>query len=677
MIGQLPYIGQSGNVYGPDDSAPSYNNGYQTLSGLAGGLLGAAGAPAAPYGYGGQPSYSPQQYAQQTGAVSAYLQGPPTQYAPPPPQPNYASYAQRPPTTAGYGWSDARSSITAYPPSNQPQAYMGSYQSAYPAQRPLAQYPPQQPQGYGYGSQLQGYQAGGNYNYGGSYSGMFYSPTYGGTGNPGFGVSTPTGFAPAGYGAPPPRPYAPPPGYGGPPLTVPPTPVSIGTFGPSGPTPEPLPAQPVKPTGGFEEISSTIATRLIGTKDNRDAISFGGNNPRDNSDGRVLERLAVWDIMKLDDSLLYDADRKMLVRPFANGTRADVAHIDHFTPVQFEHLNEPGLAQLGTTALLGRLPAPETLLGSQPPQGKPTYPRVGELTDNPQSWKEGSPLVKERLVGNATVQSTIHFNGQDPRINDDFKGERMTVWNAFQSTSDMRYNVDTQTFFVTRPDGSTSNVATLAQTQAAQAAGTPLENFFLTASTQPSFGSQFPANSPFGSPNQTSAIGATLVSDPFADPQPFGGLPPFGSFGTTPNPGAATTAFGQFQNSDPFNMPIEDFLNGIGAIRQATGGRAVAPVNGPGQKGPFTVVAHRYFDHTTQQYVPVADVLIAEKGNFSDRTRNYNPAQFSDFEATKPDAQVGKYYQVTVTWGDGKQKVWDYRMDQANGTRVDMWSPVA
>lgn len=665
MIGQLPYIGQSGNVYGPEDYSPT--NGYQALSGLAGGLLGAtAGAGAAPYGYGGPPSYGPQQYAQQTGAISAYLQGPPAQYAPPPQAPSYAAYAQRPPATANYGWSDARSSITAYPPSNPPQAYLGSYQSAYPAPRPLAQYPPQQPPGYGYsqGSQLRQFQGSGSY--GGSFSGMFYSPTYGGVGNPGFGTSLPTGFAPPGYGGPPPRTYA-----------NPPERVSIGTFGPTGQAPPPLPSQPIKPTDSFETASAAIATRLIGSQENRDAISFGGKNPKDNSDGRVLERMAVWDIMKLDDSLRYDADRKMLVRPFANGMNADVAHIDHFTPVQFEHLNEAGLARQGTAALLGRLPSPDAILGGPPAQGKPTYPLVGPITENPQSWKDGSALVKERLVGNATVQAAIHFNGQDPRIVDNFRDDRLAVWSAFQATSDMRYNVDTQSFFVTRPDGSTSNVATLDQVKQAQAQGTPLQNFFLTASTQPSFGGQTAANSPFGSPNQTSSIGATLVSDPFAPPPSFAGLPPFGTLGTTPNPAAAGAAFQEFLANNPNSLPVEDFLNQIGAIRQATGGRAVAPVNGPGQKGPFTVVAHRYFDHTTQQYIPVQDVLIAEKGNFSDRVRNYNPAQFTQFEAVKPDAEVGKYYQVTVTWADGKSKVWDYRMDQANGTRVDMFSPVA
>ena len=124
-------------------------------------------------------------------------------------------------------------------------------------------------------------------------------------------------------------------------------------------------------------------------------------------------------------------------------------------------------------------------------------------------------------------------------------------------------------------------------------------------------------------------------------------------------------------------LPLEGFLNQIGSVAQLAGIQGTRPVGPPGSQAPFTVKVSSYYNNTTKQYVPVEEVLIAEKGNYNDRVREYNVGQLRDFTATLPNATVGHDYQVTVKWNDGQTKVWDYPLNNSNNGQITFSGPFA
>jgi len=124
-------------------------------------------------------------------------------------------------------------------------------------------------------------------------------------------------------------------------------------------------------------------------------------------------------------------------------------------------------------------------------------------------------------------------------------------------------------------------------------------------------------------------------------------------------------------------MPLEDFLNEMGRIRQKLGpSKTDKPddkkKDGDG-KGTFGVNAHRYWDYTEGKYVEVQKVQIHEKGNWSKKEpTTWNAGHANEVSTQKKDAELGKTYQVTVTWENGQTKTWDYTN---SGQTVDVWGP--
>ncbi|MGE0488474.1 MAG: hypothetical protein AB7S38_04600 [Vulcanimicrobiota bacterium] len=89
------------------------------------------------------------------------------------------------------------------------------------------------------------------------------------------------------------------------------------------------------------------------------------------------------------------------------------------------------------------------------------------------------------------------------------------------------------------------------------------------------------------------------------------------------------------------------------------------------------VVAHRYYDHYNQCYVPVETVQIYGRSNdsYHQSEMSYNPGKLYEVETLLPQAVQGAYYRVEVTWEDGTTHSWDYRASESE-LRVDVWQPL-
>ncbi|MEW6284023.1 MAG: hypothetical protein AB1758_35750, partial [Candidatus Eremiobacterota bacterium] len=112
------------------------------------------------------------------------------------------------------------------------------------------------------------------------------------------------------------------------------------------------------------------------------------------------------------------------------------------------------------------LGAPTNIQGGQVHYvGLPTFDAIT-------SWPQASAIVKARLVGDAGKQAWFHFTDTDPHLNHDGRAnERTTVWWALQMNDRLRFDVDTNNFFMTYPDGSTRNVANLQSLMSVRQAG--------------------------------------------------------------------------------------------------------------------------------------------------------------------------------------------------------------
>ena len=75
--------------------------------------------------------------------------------------------------------------------------------------------------------------------------------------------------------------------------------------------------------------SSIVASRLVGSSENRAIIHFDGRNPWSNADGNLERRTAVWQVMQQDETLRFDADRGMFFRTASDGTTRDVVSVDN------------------------------------------------------------------------------------------------------------------------------------------------------------------------------------------------------------------------------------------------------------------------------------------------------------------------------------------------------------
>ena len=323
-------------------------------------------------------------------------------------------------------------------------------------------------------------------------------------------------------------------------------------------------------------------------------------------------------------------------------------------------------------------------------------------------WGDGAAVISGRLVGSPQGQNAITVGGGDPRSNSDgMANVRNSVWTVMQNDDSLSYDVDRGKFFRSYSDGSRKDVLDISQVSSsiAQAQGNPAvannqitamlnqvpsdETLFGAAQQRPvpgpvpNFGAA-PTGAGFGFAGETGGVSdlfsgsVGIANAAAANNSSFvNNLPPITSPTVpTQNPALAQQQLNALEsNSD--NLDISQFLEQALGIRQLLPSAQVQAVGTPGVKAPFSVVAHSYFNQDTQQTVPVDQVQIHEKGNFTNRTTEFNVGQNIEFTATKTNAEVGKYYQVAVSWKDGAQKVWDYRADNNNGTRVDIWSPVA
>ncbi|MBI3927228.1 MAG: hypothetical protein HY319_16950 [Armatimonadetes bacterium] len=132
-------------------------------------------------------------------------------------------------------------------------------------------------------------------------------------------------------------------------------------------------------------------------------------------------------------------------------------------------------------------------------------------------------------------------------------------------------------------------------------------------------------------------------------------------------------------------MPLGDFFDRMTQINQAA--RADRPKkknegggDGGGGTAALNVNAHRYYNNERGEYVNVAKVQIHEKGAYGaqgqrKRVTDWNQGGAYQFSTGKDNAEVGKSYQVTVTWEDGTSRTWDYTVDSPQGSTVDVYHP--
>lgn len=353
-----------------------------------------------------------------------------------------------------------------------------------------------------------------------------------------------------------------------------------------------------------------------------------------------------------------------------------------------------------------------------------TVPQVSEG-----NYGAAASIVNARVVGSDAERSSITLNGQaDPSSNFDGLGNvRTAVWSVMQQDNSLCYNADNGEFFRSYADGSTRNVMNIAQasTAVAQAGSDPVarnQQVNNLLGSLPSDNTLFGINTP---PVQTSPT-APPSSTPAAAPQygvpgvstatqevtPSYGYPqntvnygssasaagqggypgvtplfssvpylPTSASQTTADPAKAQQLLTQLQANSP-NLTTSQFLDQALAIRENLGTPSVGAasgvqgLNGQGGDVPFSVNAHAYYNTETGQTVPVSEVDIHESGNYHNRQADYNVGNLTNFEATKPDAKMGQYYQVAVTWQDGASRTWDYQVNNQKGTSVDIFGPL-
>ncbi|MCA9797284.1 MAG: hypothetical protein KC910_35985 [Candidatus Eremiobacteraeota bacterium] len=107
-------------------------------------------------------------------------------------------------------------------------------------------------------------------------------------------------------------------------------------------------------------------------------------------------------------------------------------------------------------------------------------------------------------------------------------------------------------------------------------------------------------------------------------------------------------------------------------------GNLYRPGSRPRHHDPgLRVVAHRYYDHYNQRYVPVETVEIYGRSNesYHQSEMSYNPGKLYEVETLLPEAVQGAYYRVQVTWEDGTTHSWDYRVSEQE-LRVEVWQPL-
>ncbi len=94
--------------------------------------------------------------------------------------------------------------------------------------------------------------------------------------------------------------------------------------------------------------------------------------------------------------------------------------------------------------------------------GHVNYPPLNNL-DSITDYESAAQTLDLRLIGGEQCdRDRFYNNGQDPRGNADGNAaERMAVYNTLESNPRLRYNLDTNKFVTTFPDGSTRPVCTL------------------------------------------------------------------------------------------------------------------------------------------------------------------------------------------------------------------------
>ena len=129
---------------------------------------------------------------------------------------------------------------------------------------------------------------------------------------------------------------------------------------------------------------------------------------------------------------------------------------------------------------------------------------------------------------------------------------------------------------------------------------------------------------------------------------------------------AAQRQLGAEAPSDLLTMPADQFLNymagQLSALRAAQGPKAnqgggKAKENSTSTGAPLQVHAHERYD-SEGKAVPVTSTVISEAGmgKWGTREYNYNPSGLNQADSTYGRAQLGKFYNVTVTWANGESQ---------------------
>ncbi len=96
----------------------------------------------------------------------------------------------------------------------------------------------------------------------------------------------------------------------------------------------------------------------------------------------------------------------------------------------------------------------------------------------------------------------------------------------------------------------------------------------------------------------------------------------------------------------------------------------------PAPSGSLRVVAHRYYDHYEESFVPVRSIQVFGNSQESYHLGElvWNPGQLFQVENIIPQVPEGASFRVVVTWEDGNTRTWDYQVGTTE-RRVDVYRP--
>ena len=319
----------------------------------------------------------------------------------------------------------------------------------------------------------------------------------------------------------------------------------------------------------WAKYSQAIESRVTGNDANRNAVSGGGQNIWRTQDGDLEERAAVGWALQQNPNLRYDADRKQFFVSYPDGATQDVASKDEVVNVirkngganpgngpamkvvssflqervgsqthdsvsmsihthpsfrcgnRLEWLLHGKCDLLGfspdqvhaclagikseITALLMAILGLQTPAASMNPINYPKAPGVNTEAD----WPAYSKAIGDRLTGSKANKLAVDGGGQNIwTMQGGNLDERAAVGWALQQNQNLRYDTDRKQFFLSYPDGSTKDVASLGNVvnvirqnggaNQNNAAGMKAVGSYLNGLTQNGSKPQTPPAPPFG-----------------------------------------------------------------------------------------------------------------------------------------------------------------------------------